>query len=361
MPTNKAACPVCNEKIRTDNLPRHVANHTDLVSTVMSEKNRRLCCEKGIPLFYDLIGKSEYKFCVCLVCKKGKTLHNNGDIDVFADSHKHSKECVAKFETVRAHYGFEEGAVAPVVPISVEFMTRPSLAAMEKVHKVFSFDEKERHLPIDQQLEIMCSRLRATELARDKNRETPEAKAKREAREKEALRTEQEIAEATRLALIAERCGGVIPEQTAPAVVVEVQAAPIVVVEEPVKTAPILVVEEPVKVAPIRKAKAVTTPPPPPTPPTSSDSDSDDSSSCVRELFESLASRINIIYEDDLTPDEARQAYGEDQIEIDKYIQETRVPDEGVRSLDYIYSEWLLQKCTTEEMRYAANRIPWSK
>jgi hypothetical protein len=193
----------------------------------------------------------------------------------------------------------------------------------------------------------LCTRHKGIQKALENSRETPEAKAKREAREKEALRTEIEIAEATRLALIAERCGGVIPAQNVI-----------------VTTAPSLVVEEPSPVQDAPRRKATPTPPTPPTSESESDSESTDDdgyrmydNEYETELATSLKGRLEAIDLEDTTPEEAMSAFNDDDAEVKKYLHDARNPLQAIRDLDFLYNQWIHERCTTQEMIYEANRI----
>lgn len=205
MPTGKAPCPVCSESVRTDMMPKHVANHKKLVPHLMSETDRKECCDTRVPYFFERLGNS-YKYIVCLICKTGHTCVNNGSAQRWITEHRFAKACHSKFDEVRSLYAID-GPIEPIPPV-VEMMTRPSHTMMDNVYKTFGFVEAEKCLPLDEQLRLLCIKYQR------RNAAPPQAQAAPE--RNESLEQAKREAEADRQRVLAEREAERLREQGPP-------------------------------------------------------------------------------------------------------------------------------------------------
>ena len=190
MPTGKAPCPVCSESVRTDMMPKHIANHKKLVPHLMSETDRKKCCDMRVPYFYEPLGNS-YKYIVCLICKTGHTCVNNGSAQRWIAEHRFAKACHSKFDDVRSLYAID-GPIEPMPPV-VEMMTRPSHTMMDNVYKTFGFLDADKCLSLDEQLRIVCMKYQQRNAAPPHTPAPPERNESLEQAKREAEVDRQRI------------------------------------------------------------------------------------------------------------------------------------------------------------------------
>lgn len=119
----KTQCFLCDNKYRSDHLVRHMVNHKEHITLNINAHCRVAAIERQQPmLFYlpEFVTKrngytydAKKRFCICLICEKGKYAGCRGKTpEEFYSEHRNS-ECMKQWETVANLFG-----TAPeVVPV----------------------------------------------------------------------------------------------------------------------------------------------------------------------------------------------------------------------------------------------------
>lgn len=392
MPTNKAPCPVCAESVRTDFLPSHIAKHTDLISHVMPIDSRKGCVENRMPFFYEKTGKT-FKFCVCLVCKKGKTFLNNGSVESFITSHKHSKACCDAFDSVKDLYCLDATVVPVVSPI--EYMSKPSNNIMELLYRTFGLSDADKALPMDDQLMKVV-------LSHQKLEAMYQKRQINEAKHTSSLEEDMRIAEQERLAILesrrkedAERFTAqhppentieMVPVKSAEPPSLEVRGEPVLEIQEKpkeevvvkkvvkklttVKTVAPVVAQTPppenitVVVSPapkklIRKVKTIQNQEAPkeeeaePEPEPEKETISEEGQRMIYKLYD----RIQTICDEEMSQAVAQEEYYEQDDEIAQYEENTKEKNVPLQDLKNVYEAWTYYNADLDDLKTRAEQI----
>jgi len=356
----------------------------------MNIDSRKGCVENRLPFFYEKTGKT-FKFCVCLVCKKGKTFLNNGSVESFITSHKHSKACCDAFETVKDLYCLDATVVPVVNPI--EYMMKPSNHIMEVLYRTFHLSDADKALPMDDQLMKVVLSYQKLEAMYQKRQIN-------ETKHTTSLEEEMKIAEQERLAIQearrkedAERRGLVFvpqntiemvptPVKTAEPPTLEVRGEPVLEVKEKpkeevvvkklvkklttVKTvAPVVAPTPPpenitVVVSPapkklIRKVKTIQNQEAPkePEPEPEKETISEEGQRMIYKLYD----RIQHICEEEMSQAVAQDEYCEQDDEIAQYEENTKEKNVPLQDLKNVYEAWTYYNADLDDLKARAEEI----